>query len=125
MEPFEIFAQAISIVAMAIGVLSFQQKTQKGIVLMQFCSSILFAIHYGMIGGLIACMLNSVGIIRAAVFSQRDKRTWAAHISWVYVFSAAFIAISSSCSRHCVALHSPTGSLPHLITLYRFSPLSV
>ena len=93
MEPLEFFAQAIGIVAMAIGVLSFQQKTQKGIVLMQFCSSILFAIHYGMIGGLIACILNSIGIVRAAVFSQRDKRAWAAHISWVYVFSAAFIVI--------------------------------
>ena len=46
-----------------------------------------------MIGGLIACMLNSIGIVRAAVFSQRDKRAWAAHISWVYIFSAAFIAI--------------------------------
>lgn len=91
MEPIQLIAQIVGIIAMIIGVLSFQQKTQKRIVVMQFCSSILFAVHFGMIGAVIGCILNVMGIVRAAVFSQREKHAWAAHISWVYIFVAAFL----------------------------------
>ena len=93
MEPYEFIAQAVGIVAMVIGVLSFQQKTQKNIVTMQFCSSILFAVHFGMIGAVIGCILNALGIVRAAVFAQREKHPWAAHICWLYIFSGACVAI--------------------------------
>lgn len=91
MEPFEIFAQAVGIVAMVIGVLSFQQKTQKGIVTMQFCSSILFAVHFGLLQAWMGCILNGIGIIRAAVYSQRSKHAWAAHAAWMFGFIAAFV----------------------------------
>ena len=85
----EILAQGIGLVAMAIGVLSYQQKTQKKIVLMQFCSSVLFTVHFGLLRAVMGCLLNAIGILRAAIFSQRERK-WAAHPIWVFVFSFLF-----------------------------------
>lgn len=83
-------AQAIGLVAMAIAILSFQQKTQKRILLMQFCSSTLFTLHYGLIGAAMGSILNGIGIVRAAIFAQRDTKKWAASPVWIPVFIALF-----------------------------------
>ncbi|MBQ8892810.1 MAG: YgjV family protein [Clostridia bacterium] len=88
----KIIAQVISIIAMTIALLSFQQKTQKRILLLQFCSSSLFVIHFFMIGALTGCLLNLVGIFRAAVFANRGKK-WANHIAWPILFVALFFGV--------------------------------
>ena len=76
---------------MTIAILSFQQKTQKRILLMQFCSSTLFTLHYGLIGAAMGCILNGIGIVRAAIFAQRNTKKWAASPVWIPVFIALFV----------------------------------
>lgn len=87
-----ILTQMISIVAMAIALLSFQQKKQRRILLLQFCSSTLFAVHFYMLGAVTGCLLNLIGIVRAAVFANRGKK-WADHIAWPFLFCASFVAV--------------------------------
>ena len=78
--------QIIGYIATVICILSFQAKTQKGIVIMQTFSAGLFAIHFFLIGAFSGALLNVVCTIRAIIFTFRHKK-WAGSVIWVYVFS--------------------------------------
>lgn len=80
------FPQIIGYIATVICILSFQSKTQKGIVIMQTFSAGLFAIHFFMLGAFSGALLNVVCTIRAIIFTFRHKK-WAGSVIWVYVFS--------------------------------------
>lgn len=82
----KIFAQILSIIAMIVALLSFQQRTQKRIVLFQFCSSFLFAVHFMMLGAITGSLLNFMAAGRALIYSQRGK-AWADHLGWIILFS--------------------------------------
>lgn len=88
----KIAAQIISIIAMCIALLSFQQKKQRNILLLQFCSGSLFTIHFLMLKAWTGCLLNLIGIFRAAVFANRSKK-WASHIAWPILFCALFAGV--------------------------------
>ena len=82
----EIIAQILSIIAMAIALLSFQQKTQRKIVLFQFCSSFLFAVHFILLHAVTGSLLNFMAAGRALIYSKRGQK-WADHFGWVLLFS--------------------------------------
>lgn len=90
---YDIIAQTIGIIAMVVAICSFQQRTQKKIVMFQFVSSILFSTHFFMIGAVTGGILNAIGIVRAAIFSKRDTKAWAAHPVWIYIFSVIFVGV--------------------------------
>ena len=90
---YDILAQTIGIIAMIVAIFSFQQRTQKKIVLFQFVSSILFSTHFFMIGAVTGGILNAIGIVRAAIFAKRDTKAWAAHPVWIYIFSVVFVGV--------------------------------
>ncbi|MBQ6823057.1 MAG: YgjV family protein [Clostridia bacterium] len=92
MTPIKLIAQIISIIAMCIALLSFQQKKQSRILVMQFCSGTLFTVHFFLLGAWTGCLLNLVGIFRAAVFANRSKK-WASHIAWPILFCLLFAGI--------------------------------
>ncbi len=92
MPVIPIFAQALSIIAMTIALLSFQQKTQKRIVLFQFCSSFLFAVHFLLLGAITGALLNFMAAVRALIYSKRDQK-WAASPFWILLFSILPIGI--------------------------------
>lgn len=83
--------QGVGVAALIIAMLSFQQRTQKKIVLYQLVSSVLFTAHFFMIGAYVGSLLNFIGIFRAAVFANKDKK-WAQNKAWLFVFLFAFAA---------------------------------
>ena len=87
---FELIAQAISIVAMAFNILSFQQKSSKGVILMQLCGGALFATSFLMIGSYVGGLLNTLAVFRAVVFAN-EKRFKAKSIFWLYTFIFLFM----------------------------------
>ena len=83
-------AQAIGIIALIIAILSFQQNTQKRIVTYQMVSSVFFAVHFFLLGAYAGAALNFIGIFRAMLFRQKEKK-WASNMVWLWLFSALFI----------------------------------
>ena len=73
----EIVAQVIGFVAMTIFVFSFQQKTRKGILLVQLIAEIFWVMHYGMIGAYTGMALNMLGVVRCYVYANRETKKWA------------------------------------------------
>ena len=87
---YDLIAQGVGLVAMVFGVLSFQGKTARTIIIMQFCAGALFAINYYMLGEYLGAILNGVAVLRAILFLKKD-RLHATSNWWLLVFLALYI----------------------------------
>lgn len=90
MTKLEWIAQAVGIVAMTFNILSFQQKTPKRVITFQFFGSVLFALNYLLMGALVGMCMNIVGIMRAVVYSNREKFR-ADRVFWLILFTSLYI----------------------------------
>ena len=90
MDTYEIIAQTIGVVAMAINILSFQQKQQRNIITMQFFGAALFAVNMFMLGAIVGGCLNLLGAVRAIVYANKQRfradSTW-----WLVVFISLYL----------------------------------
>lgn len=86
----EVLAQIIGFVAMGIAIVSFQQKSQRGIILLQMFSSFLWVINFVLLGGIAGALLNSVGVFRSLVFGNKQK-FHADKVIWVWGFAATYL----------------------------------
>ena len=68
-----ITAQAIGILAMMANILSFQFKRKRNIIFAQLIGSALFAANMLLLGAMMGCILNILGIIRGIVYINKDK----------------------------------------------------
>lgn len=85
-------AQALGLIGMTMNLISFQLKEQKKLIRLQFFSSIVFTFHYMLLGATMGCILNSLGICRAFVFSNKDKE-WARKKGWLPLFITAYAIV--------------------------------
>lgn len=92
MTPFEIVTQGVGVCATILAIISFQQKTQRGIVFFQLLNNILWTAHFLMLGAWAGGMLNAIGIFRGLVFVNRTDKKWAQSPVWYGVFTLAFTA---------------------------------
>ena len=86
----ELAAQILSIVAMGVYFLSFQQKKQNTIILFQMIANSLFAISFFMLGAMMGAILNVISAIRALLFIYKkqlktDNNIWFAGFIAVYI----------------------------------------
>lgn len=91
MEPLELIAQIIGIIAMCFNVFSYQQKNAKQVFLMQMIGSALFGINYFMLGATIGGVLNIVAVLRAIIYYNGEK-VKSNHIGYFIFFTLAYIA---------------------------------
>lgn len=94
MDKYQIIAQTVGIVAMALNILSYQMKKQKSIIVMQFFGAALFTVNMFMIGAIVGGFLNAVGAVRALIYSNKqkfraDKFIWVLGFGVLYLVSYA------------------------------------
>ena len=92
MEPIEIIAQAIGIVAMVFNILSYQGKKQKTVITLQLFGGLLFAVNFWMIGAKVGGILNVIAVIRALIFLFKDKLK-ANSVFWLIGFILSYITV--------------------------------
>ena len=86
---FDFIAQALGILALVIMVLSYQQKTRKGLLAFQMASNACYAVSYFMLGGISFAVMSLINIARSFVFTREDAGDeWAKNRIWLYVFLA-------------------------------------
>lgn len=90
MGRYEIIAQIIGIVAMAMNIISYQMKKQRSIIIMQFFGAALFTVNMFMIGAMVGGFLNAVGAVRALVYSNK-QRFGADKFIWVLGFGMFYL----------------------------------
>ncbi len=79
--------QAIGVLGMAMNVISYQAKTQKNILAMQFFGSLFFAINMFLLGAYTGAVLNLVGVVRALIYANKEK------IKNIKIVNAIFIIV--------------------------------
>ena len=84
-------AQGIGIVAMAMNIFSYQMKSKKGIIAMQFFGTMLFSVSFFMLGAITGGFLNFIGMLRSALFLS-DGKINAKHPVWLTLFEVAYLA---------------------------------
>ena len=92
MEPIEIIAQAIGIVAMVFNILSYQGKKQKTVITLQLFGGLLFAVNFWMIDAKVGGILNVIAVIRALIFLFKDKLK-ANSVFWLIGFILSYIVV--------------------------------
>ena len=73
MEWTMVVGQMMGFVAVVLGFVSFQMRTQKQLLVVQTATTIAFCIHYYLIGATSGLMLNLLGIVRNLVYYHKDK----------------------------------------------------
>lgn len=73
MELTMIIGQIMGLVAVVLGFISFQMRTQKQLLVLQTATTIAFCIHYYLIGATSGLMLNLLGIVRNLAYYHKDK----------------------------------------------------
>lgn len=69
-----LFGQFMGIVAVILGFISFQMRTQKQLLVVQIITTIAFCLHYGFIGALSGMAMNALGIVRNIAYYHKDKK---------------------------------------------------
>ncbi len=90
MPSLELVAQIIGIIAMLFNILSYQQKSHKGVISFQLLGGFLFSINFFLLGAVVGGILNAVAVIRAIVYLG-EKRFHSGSIIWVFAFSVISI----------------------------------
>ena len=88
----ELIGQIFGGVAVLLGFLSFQMKTQKQLLLMQTLTGAVFCLHYGLIGATVGMVLNIIGILRNACYFYRNEKGIKA--PWLPVLFAAVMGVA-------------------------------
>lgn len=89
----EVFAQMIGFVAMTLIVLSFQQKSRKGILMMQLVAEVFWVLHFGLIAAYTGMALNMLGVVRCYVYANRETKKWANNNAIPFIFFALSIVV--------------------------------
>ncbi len=74
MEPTYIIGQILGGIAIALGFLSYQMKTQKRLLMMQSATSLVFCLHYLLIGATSGMAMNIICIFRNLAYFYRNQK---------------------------------------------------
>ncbi len=87
-----ILGQIFGFVAVILGFISFQMKTSKNLLVMQTFTSLVFSLHYLLIGAFPASVLNAVGIVRNIVYNRKNKNS-VIEITAPWVFAVIMVVL--------------------------------
>ena len=73
MDIQEIIGQILGFVAVILGFISYQVKTDKQLLFVHMLTCLVFSVHYYLLGALPAAILNGVGVVRNIVYFNKDK----------------------------------------------------
>lgn len=91
-----IIGQAVGIIAIIIGIVTYQIKSRRGIMIANIAGTVCFALHYMMIGAYVGMALNIVATVRNIVFyntknmSKRKSNVYSALFSAIVCVAGIF-----------------------------------
>ncbi len=92
MNPIEIIAQIIGIIAMLFNIFSYQCKKQKAVIALQLFGGALFSINYLLLGAVVGGILNILATVRAIVYLFKEKLK-ADRLPWFVGFVLSYVTV--------------------------------
>jgi len=68
-----IIGQLLGVVAIILGIISYQVKTNKMLLFVHMLNCAVFSGHYFLIGAMPAAVMNAIGVVRNIVYSCKEK----------------------------------------------------
>ena len=81
-----IIGQIFGIIAVILGFVTYQVRTQKKLLFVQILTTLVFVIHYLLIGAVSGMALNMVAMVRNIVYSRRDLKIFSGK-GWPAIFA--------------------------------------
>ena len=69
-----IIGQLLGVVAIILGIISYQVKTDKKLLFVLMLNGAVFAVHYYLLGAMPAAVMNTIGVVRNIVYYRKDKK---------------------------------------------------
>lgn len=88
---FDIFVQLIGYAGVLGFIISYLQKSRKGIIAFSFSARLLFVIHYILLGGYAGAIQNAVGGIASAVSAQRGKKPFDSSLTPIFIIALTIV----------------------------------
>lgn len=115
---FDICVQAIGAVALVCSLLSFQQKSRKGIMVLQMTASLLFSIQLFLLGAITGACLDMISFVRTLIFSNNEKLKWAKSPIWLVFFEIVMIVVGIFTWDNIYSLLAIAGSCLSTVALW-------
>lgn len=81
-----LIGQIFGIIAVILGFITYQVRTQKALLTTHIFTALVFVIHYLLIGAMSGMALNIVSLIRNLVYSRRDLKIFSGK-AWPVIFA--------------------------------------
>ena len=85
-----LIGQTLGIVAVILGFINYQVRSQKALLLVNMITCLVFCAHYLLIGAISGFALNAVGVVRNIVYTNRDKKCFASPV-WPFIFGTIML----------------------------------
>ena len=85
-----LIGQALGVVAVILGFITYQMKSQKVLLVVNLITCGVFCAHYLLIGAISGFALNAVGMFRNVVYTNRDKKIFSSP-AWPFLFAAVML----------------------------------
>ncbi len=121
----QIIGQGFGIFALIGTVICYQFNSRRRILLMQILCAVLFMLNLACLGAWAGALLNIHGIVRACVFYQKDRHSWAASEWWTVFFCALAVVCVVFTWRSPVDLLPLVGTVFTTLSLSRKAPRQI
>ena len=98
-------------------------KKREHILITKLVSDVLSSIQQAMVGASTGALINAIAAAREIIFYHRDKKKWASHIGWLFVFLVAMSISPILTWQGPVSLLPATGSALAVVAFYCKRPV--
>ena len=124
MDFLQIVGQALGIVAVILGFITYQVKTDKKLLFVQLLTCAVFSVHYYILGALPAAVLNIVGVARNVVYYHKDKSFYKPKL-FPIIFAVIMLVLGISTSNGIHSVFVIAGLVINTVCLSFKNPQNV
>ena len=86
-----LIGQFLGVVAVILGIITYQMRSPKALLIVNLFTCGVFCAHYLLIGAVSGFVLNAIGIVRNVVYTNRDKKIFSSPL-WPFAFALIMVA---------------------------------
>lgn len=100
----QIIAQLIGFVALTLSLMLFQKNNRATMLKLMLIASVLYSVHFFLLGALTGAALNALNAIRSYVYANKNEKKWASHWFWpiIFIFSCVVVCVLTWQGRYSI-----------------------
>lgn len=91
-DPIRMAAQILGLFPMVLAFFTYLFNDRRKVIGLKMMSDLLWAVHFLMLGEMAGCVINLINTVRNVIFSRKDRKKWASHISIPILFCGLSMA---------------------------------